>query len=257
MKNTKLVDTRVAVCRLVIALALIAVPSMALTDRSASAHSAPAAPVIEAAASNDAAAVADESSAFDAAAWQEVEVGAIDPKVFALALNAASTAVARGEANPGTLTVIDFSKPSTEKRMWVFDLRARALMFEELVSHGRGSGRTLATEFSNTPESNRSSLGLYRTAETYIGKHGYSLRLDGLERGFNDRARERAIVMHAADYVNGAAAKAQGFLGRSLGCPAVRPEVSRQLIDSVKGGGLVFAYYPDPQWLQGSRYLNP
>jgi hypothetical protein len=140
--------------------------------------------------------------------------------------------------------------------MWVYDLRSRSLLFEELVSHGRGSGVTMATSFSNLPESNRSSLGLYRTAETYSGKHGYSLRLDGLEPGINDKARERAIVMHAADYVNQAAAKKQGYLGRSLGCPAVRPEVAKKVIDAVKGGNLLFAYYPDPQWLRTSKYLG-
>ena len=136
------------------------------------------------------------------------------------------------------------------------DLRTRALLFEEVVSHGRGSGLAMATSFSNKPESNRSSLGLYRTAETYIGKHGYSLRLDGLEPGVNDKARERAIVMHAADYVNPVAARAQGYLGRSLGCPALRPAISRSLIDTVKNGSLVFAYYPDRTWLKGSRYLG-
>ncbi|HVL67733.1 MAG TPA: murein L,D-transpeptidase catalytic domain family protein, partial [Vicinamibacterales bacterium] len=196
-------------------------------------------------------------SSFDATAWEGASLGAIDPGVFATALRAAAAAVSRGDATePATLTVIDFSKPSTEKRMWVFDLRARTLLFEELVSHGRGSGKTMATSFSNVPESNRSSLGLFRTAETYVGKHGYSLRLDGLEPGVNDRARDRAIVMHAADYVNGAMAKANGYLGRSLGCPAVRPEISRQLIDAVKNGGLLFAYYPDQQWLETSSYLN-
>jgi hypothetical protein len=198
----------------------------------------------------------DTSATFELAAWQDVALGAVNRDVFAMALHAAATAVERGDVErPGTLTVIDFSQPSTVRRMWVYDLAARTLLFEDLVSHGRGSGLAMATSFSNLPESNRSSLGLYRTAETYIGKHGYSLRLDGLEPGFNDRARERAIVMHAADYVNGSAAKAQGYLGRSLGCPALRPEISRQLIDAVKGGGLLFAYYPDPQWLKSSKYL--
>lgn len=196
------------------------------------------------------------ASIFDAAAWQDVPLGAINPQVFAMALRAAATAIERGDVvDPGTLTVIDFSQPSINRRMWVFDLRTRALLFEDLVSHGRGSGRTMATAFSNQPESFRSSLGLYRTAETYIGKHGYSLRLDGLEPGINDRARERAIVMHAADYVNARAAQAQGFLGRSLGCPALRPEISRRLIDTVKNGGLLFAYSPDQQWLKSSKYL--
>jgi len=196
-------------------------------------------------------------SALEMSGWQDLEVGAIKANVFALALHAAATAVARGDvSDPGTLTVIDFSQPSTRRRMWVYDLRNRTLLFEDLVSHGRGSGVTMATSFSNQPDSNRSSLGLYKTGETYVGKHGYSLRLDGLERGFNDRARERAIVMHAAEYVNASAAKAQGYLGRSLGCPAVRPEISRQVIDSVKRGGLLFAYYPDPHWLKTSKYLS-
>jgi hypothetical protein len=101
-----------------------------------------------------------------------------------------------------------------------------------------------------------SSLGLFRAGESYRGKHGYSLRLDGLEPGFNDRARPRAIVIHGAEYVDGAMAASQGRLGRSLGCPAVRPELARPLIDAVKDGGFVFAYYPDPGWLQASTYLN-
>ena len=194
---------------------------------------------------------------FDPGSWDAPALGNTNPEVFALALEAAAAAVLRGDATePATLTVIDFSRPSTAKRMWVYDLRTRTLLFEELVAHGRNSGHNLTTTFSNQPESHQSSLGLYRTAEGYVGKHGYSLRLDGLEPGFNDRARDRAIVIHGAEYVNGAAASAQGRLGRSLGCPAVRPEVARELIDAVKGGGLVFAYYPDPQWLGASTYLN-
>ena len=181
--------------------------------------------------SGEAAAV---SSAFSAASWTGTPLDGIDPAVFALALDAAAHAVASDQVrNPGTLTVIDYSKPSTEKRMWVFDLRTRALIFKELVSHGRGSGKTRATTFSNVPESNMTSLGLFRTAEPYVGQNGYSLRLDGLERGVNDRARDRAIVVHGAPYVNAATAKANGYLGRSLGCPAVRPEIARQLIDTI------------------------
>lgn len=196
------------------------------------------------------------SSVFAAESWAGLPLGRVDSTVFSMALHAAETAISRGDAEASTLTVIDFSKPSTERRLWVYDLRTRELMFEEFVSHGRNSGMNLATSFSNVAESNMSSLGLYRTAEAYIGKHGYSLRLDGLDRGFNDRARDRAIVIHGAEYVSEAIAKSQGRLGRSLGCPAVRPEVSRQLIDAVKGGGLVFAYYPDASWLQTSRYVS-
>ena len=240
--------------RLIIALAV----SAGLTPPFAGSPAAASEPVaVETVVSSavETAAVA-AATVFEMAAWEDVALGAVNPDVFAKALHAAATAVERGDVeNPRTLTVIDFSQPSTNRRMWVYDLRARTLLFEDLVSHGRGSGMAMATAFSNQPESNRSSLGLYRTAETYVGKHGYSLRLDGLETGFNDRARERAIVMHAADYVNGAAAKAQGYLGRSLGCPALRPEISRRVIDAVKGGSLVFAYYPDPQWLKTSKYL--
>lgn len=126
--------------------------------------------------------------------------------------------------------------------MWVYDLRSRTLLYEELVSHGRGSGRTIATAFSNEPDSHMSSLGLFRTGEAYVGSNGYSLRLDGLDAGVNDRARDRAIVIHGAPYVNADLARANGYLGRSWGCPAVRPAVARNLIDTVKGGSLLFAY---------------
>jgi hypothetical protein len=192
---------------------------------------------------------------FDLSAWGERTIGAIDPKVLSLALSSAEHAIDRGDASVSTLAVIDFSRPSTERRLWVYDLRARELLFEDHVSHGRNSGHNLATMFSNEPDSHKSSLGLYRAAESYIGKHGYSLRLDGLEAGFNDRARERAIVIHGAEYVNAETARLQGRLGRSLGCPAVRPTIARELIDAVKDGGLVFAYYPDPEWLNTSTYL--
>ena len=196
-------------------------------------------------------------SAFDAASWDLTALGAVDRDVFSMALSSAERAVERGEATASTtLTVIDFSVPSTERRMFIYDLRTRALLFQEHVSHGRNSGANVPTAFSNEPESFKSSIGLYRTAEGYFGKHGYSLRLDGLEKGFNDRARERAIVIHGAEYVNAEMAKRQGRLGRSLGCPAVRPEVATKVIDTVKEGGLVFAYYPDRDWLASSTYLN-
>lgn len=196
------------------------------------------------------------SESFAAEAWDEVELGGVDRAVFALALDSAAAAVQRGISLPSTLTVIDFSKPSTVARMWVYDLASRKLLFREHVAHGRNTGHDVATSFSNEPESFKSSIGLYRAAEAYIGKHGYSVRLDGLDKGFNDRARERAIVIHGADYVNAAAAARQGRLGRSLGCPAVRPEIARPLIDAVKDGGLIFAYYPDPSWLADSEFLN-
>ena len=185
------------------------------------------------------------------------ELGTIDTDVFDLALGAASCAVKSGAVErPRTLTVIDYSKPSSQKRLWVYDLATHELLYEELVAHGQGSGANVATEFSNTPDSHQTSLGLFVTDETYVGRNGYSLRLDGLDKGMNDRARERAIVMHGAPYVSPAFVKSNGRLGRSHGCPAVSDVVARELIDRVKGGGLVFAYYPDAEWLKTSRYLG-
>ena len=197
------------------------------------------------------------SAAFRPTGWDTSRLGSLDPHVFKLALNAASCAVRAGKtAVPATLTVIDYSKPSTKKRLWVVDLQARALLFEELVAHGQGSGANLATQFSNEAETHRSSIGLFETKDTYIGKNGYSLRLEGLDAGFNDHAMERAIVMHGAPYVSEALARTQGRLGRSWGCPALRADVAHELIDRVKGSGLVFAYYPDPKWLASSQFFG-
>ena len=191
------------------------------------------------------------------AGWNIEERGSIDPAVFDLALGAVGCAVKSGSIqDPSTLTVIDYSRPSTEKRFWVFDLHNQTLLYEELVAHGRGSGENLATEFSNQPDSHQSSLGLFVTQDTYVGRNGYSLRLRGLDEGFNDRAYERAIVMHGAPYVGEEFVRSMGRLGRSWGCPALREGVARAVIDRVKGSGLVFAYYPDPAWLSSSKFLG-
>lgn len=225
--------------RLILAVAMVLVPAMTSRGGMAAAASTPAP------AGAPAAHAGLAGSAWDIATWRRHIGRDLNPRVLSTALDAARAAVERGDAiNPATLTVIDFTRPSTQKRMWVFDLRSRRLLFDELVSHGRGSGQTMATSFSNRPESRKSSLGLFRTGDAYFGHNGYSLRLDGLEPGVNDRARERAIVIHGAPYVNAATARANGYLGRSLGCPAVRPEIARPLIDAVKGGGLLYAYSP-------------
>ena len=189
--------------------------------------------------------------------FDEASIGTIETDVLELALGAASCAVKSGAVErPRTLTVIDYSKPSSQKRLWVYDLATRELLYEELVAHGQGSGANLATQFSNQPDSHQTSLGLFVTDDTYVGRNGYSLRLDGLDKGLNDLARDRAIVMHGAPYVNPAFVKANGRLGRSHGCPAVSDAVARELIDRVKGGGLVFAYYPDARFLKTSKYLG-
>lgn len=179
-----------------------------------------------------------------------------NPVALQLAAQATSCAVQNGEAAPQRLAVIDYSRPSTSPRLWLFDLTHEQMLYQELVAHGRNSGDNYAQRFSNTPESHESSLGLFRTLNTYQGQNGYSLRLQGLERGFNDLALERQIVVHGADYVDPKFARSNGRLGRSWGCPAVRREVARPLIDQLKGGQLLFAYYPEKRWLAQSRYLN-
>ena len=132
----------------------------------------------------------NNSSAFSAADFESTSRGSIENNVLDLALNAASCAVRSGKVNnPRTLTVIDYSRPSSEKRMWVYDLKTRSLLYEELVAHGQGSGGNVPNAFSNEPDTHRTSLGLFATDTTYVGKNGYSLRLDGLDAGVNDRAR--------------------------------------------------------------------
>jgi hypothetical protein len=180
-----------------------------------------------------------------------------NPEVLALALEAMRCAKAGGVSMAADrLAVIDYSRPSLEPRLWVFDLSGPRLLFEELVAHGRGSGENEPTNFSNADGSHASSLGLFVTGDTYLGRNGYSLRMDGLEPGFNDRARERAIVRHGAPYVDAVSGGREGRIGRSWGCPAVREAVARRMIDVLKGGQFLFAYYPDSGWLRRSALLG-
>jgi hypothetical protein len=154
------------------------------------------------------------------------------------------------------LTLIDFSKPSTEKRLYVFDMKEKKMLFSSVVAHGKNSGGVYATSFSNEYGSYKSSLGFYLTASTYQGKNGYSLILDGLEKGINDRARERAIVVHGAAYADPSVIRAGGRLGRSFGCPAVPQKLSRPLIDTIKGGSVMYIYAATPEYLAQSHILN-
>jgi hypothetical protein len=182
---------------------------------------------------------------------------AANPKVLSLATRAADCAQRQGLLDGFRhLAVIDYSLPSTKPRLWVFDVAQGRLLFQELVAHGRNTGERLAERFSNVEGSKMSSLGLFQTAETYYGSNGYSLRLRGLDPGFNDNALARAIVMHGAPYVSEALAERVGRIGRSWGCPAVREEVARTVIDTLKGGALIFAYYPDRKWLKESPMLR-
>ncbi len=179
-----------------------------------------------------------------------------NPQVLDLALQAMSCARQAGMSESQRLAVIDYSLPSTQPRLWVFSLADGRLLMREHVAHGRNTGANMAQRFSNEEGSFATSLGLFRTGETYEGGNGYSLRLDGLDPGFNDQAMRRAIVMHGAPYVDADMAQRQGRLGRSLGCPAVRMGIARQMIDTLKGGQFIFSYYPDQQWLSRSPWLN-
>lgn len=180
----------------------------------------------------------------------------LDPVALERALAAMTCAINHGAAPASKLAVIDFSLPSSEPRLWLFDLEHQSLIMRELVAHGQGSGDNHASEFSNIEGSHQSSIGLFRTQESYYGKHGYSLRMDGLEPGINDQARSRAIVIHGADYVDESWIARQGRIGRSQGCPAVPQHAIATVVDTLKGGQFLFAYYPDEQWIQTSAYLN-
>lgn len=181
----------------------------------------------------------------------------LHPDVVKLALIAYYKARREGYDHQGILSVIDYSKPSTQRRFWVFDLKTNQLVFKELVAHGKNSGDKMASRFSNKVDSLTSSIGLYVTAKNgYMGRHGYSLRLQGLDKGFNSHAAARAIVVHGAPYVSSNFAKQYGRLGLSWGCPALNPKIVRPVIDHIKGGTLIFAYYPDQKWLTSSHYLQ-
>ncbi|QIA09467.1 murein L,D-transpeptidase catalytic domain family protein [Draconibacterium halophilum] len=155
------------------------------------------------------------------------------------------------------LSIVDFSLPSTKKRFWVIDLETKKVLFNDYVAHGRNSGNNIAKKFSNVPSSYSSSLGFYITAETYQGKHGLSMRLDGIDKGFNDNARARAIVVHGADYVSHDFIKKHGRLGRSLGCPSLPMDVNKKVIDTINGGSVFFIYSKDANFLTRSEILNP
>jgi L,D-transpeptidase catalytic domain len=158
--------------------------------------------------------------------------------------------------NDHIISIIDFSLPSTEKRLYVVDLKNYKVLYKTYVAHGRNSGTAMANSFSNNPTSYKSSLGFYKTLGTYIGKHGYSLKLQGLEKGINDKAYDRAIVMHGAEYVNPAYIPKLGYIGRSQGCPAVSPREATPIINTIKDGSCLFIYSPNTSYQQHSSVLS-
>jgi hypothetical protein len=198
---------------------------------------------------------------FGSRSWTEKEVQIIhaqasnlDEKVLRLSLTAYVKARNRGYDSKQLLTVIDYSKPSTEKRLWVFDIKNGKKLINTWVSHGKNSGLVNANSFSNSNGSLKSSIGVFVTAEPYVGGHGISLRMKGLEKGINDHAYDRNIVFHGASYVNGSFFRS-GRVGRSWGCPAVSTDTIKSLVNIIKDNTVVFAYYPDRNWLNNSSFL--
>ncbi|MEJ7611713.1 MAG: murein L,D-transpeptidase catalytic domain family protein [Ferruginibacter sp.] len=159
-------------------------------------------------------------------------------------------------ANQNVLSIADFSRPSSKKRLFVLDLKNYKVLFNTYVAHGQGSGAAMATQYSNIPESYQSSMGFYTTSDTYIGKNGFSMHLEGMERGINDKALERAIVMHGAPYVSEDFIHSRGYLGRSWGCPAVPEKLNRPIIEKIKNGSCLFIYSGSSKYLNNSQILN-
>lgn len=200
---------------------------------------------------------------FGSQAWISNEVSAIssqasniNPKVLKLSLTAYLKARQEGLDKKQLLTVVDYSKPSTERRLWVIDLKNAKVLFNTWVSHGKNSGTLNSTSFSNEMHSLKSSIGVFLTRDTYFGGKGYSLRIQGLEKGINDNVLRRDIIFHGAWYASPNVAKQYGMLGRSWGCLAVNEDTIKPLVDTIKNDTLVVAYYPDQHWLNNSSFLN-
>jgi hypothetical protein len=162
----------------------------------------------------------------------------------------------RGVVKKDILTLVDFSLSSSSKRLWVIDLATNTILYNSLVSHGRNTGEEFATSFSNAAQSFKSSLGFYATGEIYNGKHGMSLKLDGLEKGVNDNARVRGVVMHAASYVSNSFIKSNKRLGRSQGCPAIPAELSKEIINVIKNKSCLYIYHPSVSFATTSKLIS-
>ncbi len=179
-----------------------------------------------------------------------------DFNVFSKALTGFLNLKANNQINNNLLTIIDFSLPSNQERMWIVDVHQMKVLHTSLVSHGRNSGELYANRFSNVVSSYQSSLGFYLTGDIYSGKHGMSLLLEGQERGINDKARERAIVIHSADYVSEEYIKANGRLGRSHGCPAIPVANHQKIIKMIAGGSCLYIYHPEASYHQSTEMLT-
>ena len=191
--------------------------------------------------------------------YNEIEKGQYtlpNLETFVQAFEGYTSLEAQGKVKNNILTIVDFSFSSTKERMWVIDMENKKVVLQTLVSHGMNSGKEFANSFSNQNESFKSSLGFFITGETYTGKHGISLKLDGQEYGLNDKARERAVVVHGAEYVSKKLANRQGYIGRSQGCPAVAPEVAPTLINTIKNQSVLFIYHPTRMYVSKSKLVS-
>ncbi len=206
---------------------------------------APAATSVALPAANSSATDSSAAGVLSALQAESADSG-LRPEILQLALRAHDRALAAHQTASPIMTVIDYSLPSRERRLWVLDLEHGDVLAHELVAHGKGTGDDLARAFSNTEGSNQSSLGTFVTGATYQGKHGLSLRLRGLDPSLNSNAEARGIVVHAADYVNDGIVAQLGRLGRSQGCPALNPAVAPRIIGLIEGGTVVFSYFPTP-----------
>jgi len=179
----------------------------------------------------------------------------LNKHVLKIALAAYKKAAVHGAVKKPVLTVIDYSLPSSQQRMWIFDVKRERLLYNTHVAHGKNSGLNVADHFSNQMSSKATSLGTYLTRNTYMGSKGYSLNLQGLEKGFNDNAYQRRVVIHGADYVEPNFIKKTGRAGRSWGCPSIAHTLAKPVINAIKGGSVVFAYAPDKNYLSHSNYV--
>lgn len=184
------------------------------------------------------------------------QLNIIDPIVLAYALEGVKNIEDSLRVNFKYIAIVDFSKPSTEQRFFLLDLTDTSVVCTDYVCHGKYSGENYATSFSNQIESNKSSLGFYRLSEMYMGAHGLSIRMDGLDNGFNNNARKRAIVMHTADYANESVIKELGRFGRSLGCPTLPEKTFNQFASQLSNNAIIFHYYPDKNYLDSSVWLH-
>lgn len=177
------------------------------------------------------------STLIDKNLYKKLDTPRLDKKVLNRALEGLSEIDIK---NKEVITIIDYTKSANEKRLFVIDLKKEKIIFDTYVSHGKNTGGEFAKNFSNNIDSLQSSVGFFKTSNTYMGSNGYSMRLDGLEKGINDNARERNIVIHGAKYATESFINKNGRLGRSWGCPAVPLDLSKDLINSIKGGSIVY-----------------